>query len=87
LEDDVYLTVSSYDVLGKKIKDLIDPGTGKVLDKMFIKKGKHSTVFQAPELASQGLYNIVLLAYPIKDPSIEFSRAVVKVQLIRDGSK
>ena len=87
LDDDVYLTVSAYDVIGKKIKDLTDPGTGKVLDKLFMKKGSHSTIFEAPELASQGLYNIVLLANPIKDPSIEFSRAIVKVQLIKDGSR
>jgi hypothetical protein len=83
LDDDVLLTVASYDVLGKKIRNLKDPD-GKVLDKVFMKKGKHTTNFDAPDLASQGLYSIVFLAYPIKDPSVEFSRAVVKVQLIRD---
>jgi hypothetical protein len=87
LEDDVYLTVVSFDALGKKIKNLTDPESKKEMDKVLVKKGRHTTVFQAPELASQGLYSIVFLAYPVKDPAIEFSRAIVKVQLLRDGSK
>jgi len=77
LDDDVILECSVYDILGKKLKTLID--------KEVVKVGKHQIVFEAPraEFASQGMYEIIFLAHPIDDPGVDISRAVVKVQLIR----
>lgn len=85
LDDDVYLTAFVSDLLGKQVKFLTHPETGEKFDKLLMPMGEHYTIFNAPELASQGLYNIVLIAYPINDPTIEISRAVVKVQLVKDG--
>jgi hypothetical protein len=77
LDDDVVLECSVYDILGKKLKTLID--------KEVVKVGKHQIVFEASraEFASQGMYEIIFLAHPIDDPGVDISRAVVKVQLIR----
>ena len=45
--------------------------------------GPHFTIFDASDLAAQGLYDIIFLAIPINDPVYEFSRAVVKVQVLK----
>ncbi|MFP4368439.1 MAG: T9SS type A sorting domain-containing protein [Candidatus Kapaibacterium sp.] len=82
LDDEVFLTVSVYDYLGREVKKLTTEG-GEVLDHLRMPKGNFVTEFVAPELAVQGLYDVVFIAYPIDDPSIEISRAVVKIQLIR----
>ena len=77
LDDNVLLTVSVFDLLGKEVKRLID--------KQEVELGWHEVIFNAPveELASQGLYQIVFIANPIDDPNVEISKAIVKVQLIR----
>lgn len=82
IDDDCYITAYANDLLGKEIKKLKDEN-GIELDKIKINKGVHTTRFVAPELASQGLYNVIITAYPILDPTVEVSRAVVKVQLVR----
>ena len=87
LEDDVMLTVTAYDVLGREIKLLSDDATGNSLNNIEMKRGMHYTTFYAPELASQGLYDIVFIAEPLDDSAFESSVAVVKLQLIKDGTR
>lgn len=75
LDDDVILTCKVYDLNGQLIETLIDG--------VFMKLGTHKVDFVASPFAVQGMYEIVFIASPVDDPSIELSRAVVKVQLIR----
>lgn len=82
VDDNVTLTVTAYDVGGREIGKLTDE-SGRVLDDAFVEKGEHITTFTASELASQGMYDVIFIAHPVDDPSIEISRAVVKLQLMR----
>jgi len=75
LDDKVKIDAIVYDVNGKEVKQL--------LNKEIKEKGKHSVEFRAPEFASQGLYQIILTAYPIDDERFEVSRAYIKAQLVR----
>ncbi|HPI20724.1 MAG TPA: hypothetical protein PKY56_10165 [Candidatus Kapabacteria bacterium] len=75
LDDKVKIDAMVYDVNGKEVKQL--------LNKEIKEKGKHSVEFRAPEFASQGLYQIILTAYPIDDERFEVSRAYIKAQLVR----
>ncbi len=75
VSDDVILTARVYDLTGREVETLIQ--------RQQIPKGSHEITFTASEFASQGLYDVVFIAYPIEDPSIELSTAVVKLQLIR----
>ncbi len=77
LDDDVLLECNVYDLLGRKVKNLIDLQE--------IKLGKHEIVFETPRehLASQSMYEVIFIAHPIDDPAVDISKAVVKVQLIR----
>ena len=68
-----------FDVRGKLVTNLIND----YKDGDYTEIGWHEVRFVAPQLASQGLYSIIFIAYPIDDPSVELSRAFVKVQLIR----
>lgn len=83
LEDDVYLTIEVYDAIGRFVKILPNEETGQPMSNVYKKKGKHSTVFQAKELSSQGMYSVIITAVPINDASVEISRAIVKTQYIR----
>ena len=80
--DDIYLTCEVYDQNGKKIKNLADDKNG-LLDMTYVSKGTYTAVFDAPDLASQGFYNVLFIAYPINDKNVELSTANVKIQLIR----
>jgi len=82
VDDDVYLTCEVYDQLGNKIKSLADAINGN-LYKTYVKSGRYFADFVVPELASQGLYDVVFTAFPVNDKSVEISRAVVKVQLLK----
>ncbi|MGA2297009.1 MAG: hypothetical protein ABSG15_05620, partial [FCB group bacterium] len=75
VDDDVYMTTTVYDLKGKQVK--------KLYDNDYIKYGEHEITFNASDFASQGLYDVIFLAYPVDDPSVEISRAIVKIQLIR----
>lgn len=75
LDDDVYLDCIVYDLAGKELMKLIDNVEKKV--------GEHEVVFNAPQLATEGMYQVVFFGHPIDDPMVELSRAVVKVQLMR----
>lgn len=79
VEDRVRMTAKVYDVTGKELALLLDnvivPRTGP---------GNFNTVvWNAPDQASQGLYNVVLIARPVDDPTVELSRAILKIQLLR----
>lgn len=82
VDDDVYLTGYLSDLLGKQLKVLDVPEWG-LLDKKEVKRGTYTFKFRAPDLASQGFYNIRFIAYPIDDPTVDESRADVKLQLIK----
>ncbi len=82
VDDNVTLSVTVYDLGGKEITKLADE-SGRILDGVFVSKGEHVTTFHADELASQGMYDVIFIAHPIDDPSVELSRAVVKLQLMR----
>ncbi|MCS6999486.1 MAG: hypothetical protein RML15_00100 [Bacteroidota bacterium] len=79
VEDRVRMTAKVYDVTGKELALLLDnvvvsrtaPGTFNTI------------VWNAPDQASQGLYNVVLIAKPVDDPTVELSRAILKIQLLR----
>jgi hypothetical protein len=82
VDDDVYLTAFVSDILGKELKKLEVPEWG-LLDKKIVKRGTYTFQFRAPDLASQGFYNIRFIAMPIDDPTVEESRADVKLQLVK----
>ncbi|MFA6571510.1 MAG: hypothetical protein WCT77_09770 [Bacteroidota bacterium] len=75
VDDDVMMTTTVYDLKGREIR--------KLIDNKEIKYGRHDLIFEASDLASQGMYDMIFIAYPIDDPSVEVSRAIVKLQLIR----
>jgi hypothetical protein len=85
LDDDVYLTAFVTDLLGKQLKIINDtePGGLGLIDNKLMAKGTYQFIFRAPDLASQGFYNIRFVAQPIKDPTLEESRADVKLQLVK----
>jgi hypothetical protein len=85
LEDDVYLTIKVIDLTGRTLKFLEFDGTE--MKREFIQRTPPGTQYEvtlsSEGLASQGMYDVVFLAYPINDPVYEFSRAVVKLQMIK----
>ena len=83
LDDDVYLTVYVIDPTGRIVRKLNDKETGQLLDNKRQTKGIHETEFEPPPYVSVGVYEVILIAYPINDPSVELSRSIVKVVLMR----
>lgn len=83
LDDDVYLTVFVMDPTGRIVRKLNDKETGQLLDNKRQTKGVHETIFEPPPYVSVGVYEVILIAYPINDPSVEISRSIVKVVLMR----
>ena len=85
LEDDVYLTVKVIDITGRTIKHL--SFNDEVMKKSYVERTppgeKYEVEVDGADLAANGLYDVIFLAYPIDDPVYEFSRAVVKLQMIR----
>ena len=82
VEDDVYLTCIVYDQNGRKVRNLGDLING-LLDMTYVSAGTYTVVFEAPELASQGMYDVMFIAYPINDRHVEISKANVKIQLVK----
>lgn len=82
VDDDVYLTAYLSDLLGKELK-ILDVPTWGLLENKEVKRGTYEFKFRAPDLASQGFYNIRFVATPINDPTVEKSFADVKLQLIK----
>lgn len=82
VDDDVYLTAILTDLLGRELKTLDVPNWG-LLDRKEVRRGTYNFKFRAPDLASQGFYNIRFVAYPIDDPTADVSTADVKLQLVK----
>lgn len=85
VDDDVFLTCEVFDQNGGSVKKLSDDVNG-LLDMKYVPKGVYYAEFEAPELAVQGLYEVIFIAYPVNDKSVEISTATVKIQLIRGYS-
>lgn len=89
VEDRVRLTVKVYDVVGKElatIKDKeIEERTPVNPNRTEDNKTEQLPYIEwsVPDQASQGLYNVILIAYPVDDTSVELSRAIVKLQVMR----
>lgn len=81
LEDDVILFGRVTDLLGREVMILND-GTRKI-DNVVMKKGRYRTLIRSSELGMQGFYNVLFTAYPIDDPTVELSTAVVKLQMVK----
>lgn len=83
-DDRIVLTVSVFDLTGKFIAYLVDEQGNPIVDKEYPKGSKYHARFLAKSDAANGLYNIVLVASPIDDKSIEQqSRVIIKAQLLR----
>ncbi len=87
VRDDVVLSCYAFDRIGQLISKLKDNDLGVTIEKLETKQGWHTTTFQANELTSQGSYDIVFIAYPLNDRSVELSRAIVKVQFVKDRKR
>lgn len=79
IEDRVRLSAKVYDVTGKELAVLLD----KVITPKSPAGQAYTIRWDVPDQASQGLYNIVMIAYPVDDTSIELSRAIIKLQLLK----
>lgn len=83
-DDRLTLTAAVYDVGGRLITYLTDADGNPLLNKEYPKGVRYRATLDIPSAAAQGLYNIVLIAHPVDDMSIEQeSRAVLKAQLLR----
>jgi len=84
IDDRVMLSASVYDLTGKKMADLVDELGNPIINKEYAKGSKFRARFLAASDAANGLYNIILVASPVDDNSIEQqSRVVLKAQLVR----
>ena len=82
---DAYVTVTVYDVVGRKVKVLSDDATDQKLDgNAVISKGFQNTTFTANTMYAQGMYNVVIRAIPAvsSETVIEEGYVDVKVQLL-----
>ena len=75
LEDDAIISIKLYDLTGKLIKTIAENIT--------VKKGRHVFDLEIPELAMQGMYDLLINADPIEDETVERSFTVIKLQVIR----
>jgi len=84
IDDRLTLTVAAYDVGGRLISYLNDEKGNPIISREYPQGAKYEAKFEAPEVASQSMYNIVFLAVPINDRSVEdLSRVVIKAQLLK----
>ncbi|MGE5481008.1 MAG: hypothetical protein ACM3U1_11365 [Chloroflexota bacterium] len=82
LEDDVYLSAVVRDLRGGEVLKL--KLGDSPLDHKIMKKGTYTATFDAPIHAAQGTYEAMFIAYPIDDPTVEISRAYVKLNYIKE---
>ncbi|OQB39876.1 MAG: hypothetical protein BWY04_01503 [candidate division CPR1 bacterium ADurb.Bin160] len=82
LDDDCYVKAELYDLLGRFVKNL-DNNDGREINMLEMKKGLHIANLNIPKTSSQGIFVVILTAYPILDSTVEKSYAVIKVQMIR----
>lgn len=83
-DDRLLLTAKVFDIGGREIA-ILENEKGQPVENMEYPLGiGYEVTFRAPDIASQGLYNILLLAFPINDTSVtEGSRVIIKAQLLR----
>lgn len=84
VDDRLRLTARAYD-LGGRLIGTLETQDGKPIEDMeFAFGADYRIVFKTTDVASQGLLNIVLIAFPINDFSIEEqSRVIIKAQLLK----
>ena len=75
VDDDVYLTAGVYDLLGRRIISIYEDE--------FVKIGTHTFNIDLPANLASGMYDIIMIAIPINDQSVEKSTGVFKLQVIR----
>lgn len=75
LDDDALVTIKMFDLTGKVVK-IID-------ENIYVKKGRHVFDLEIPELATQGMYDLLIEAQPVDDLTVERSFSVIKLQVIR----
>jgi hypothetical protein len=75
VDDDVYMTAKAYDMQGKLVHTF--------MENQYVNVGLHDLQWTPGNLAQQGFYDIIFIAYPVDDPSIERSQTTVKVQFFR----
>ncbi len=88
IADDVRLTAKVYDVSGKELQTLLDkvPHSRRSTTKDWTKvqnEDCYSISWRKPDQGAQGSYFVIFLAYPMDDTSVEMSRAVVKIMVLR----
>lgn len=84
VDDRLRLTARAFDLGGRLIGTLTTPD-GKPVDNMdYVIGTDYRIIFKTPEVASQGLLNIILVALPLNDVAIEEqSRVIIKAQLLK----
>lgn len=80
VDDDVYMTAKVFDLTGEVVEVLLD---NKLTPRNDSHEHPYFVTFTVNEKASQGLYEVVFVATPVDDPSVESSVAVVKLQLVK----
>lgn len=83
-DDRLFLTAKVFDIGGRQI-GILENEKGQPVENMEYPLGiGYEVIFKAPDIASQGLYNILLVAQPYNDESItDGSRVIIKAQLLR----
>ena len=79
LEDDCYINAFVNDLDGRLIQTFCDG----VEYKYNMESDAHKLVINANAFASNGLYEVIIIATPINDKSVTYSQAVIKLQLLR----
>jgi hypothetical protein len=75
VDDDVYMTIKAYDMQGKLVHTFMEG--------QYLKIGLHEVQWTPGNIAQQGFYDVIFMAYPVDDPSVERSQSTVKVQYFR----
>ncbi len=75
VDDDVYLTTGVYDLIGRRIISIHEDE--------FVNIGTHTFNIELPENLASGMYDIIMIAIPINDQSVEKSTGVFKLQVIK----
>lgn len=83
-DDRLKLTAKVFDVGGRLISYLLNEKGQEANNVEYPLGIGYELVFKAPDIASQGLYNILLEGVPVDDATVaEGSRVVIKAQLLR----
>jgi hypothetical protein len=87
VSDQVRITAKVYDLTGKELAVLMDKeykARNNFADPANPQINEGYRIAWLPNTqAAQGLYLIVMIAYPVDDANVELSRAIMKVQILR----